>query len=417
MQCSDLASILPSVQSINEGNEHNKSSKKNKKKQRQEAPTKLAISAQDIFRFVKAILSAAISSRPAPQDIDLVIMILDDIIAGRRERVRWYQARTREDEPTSQGKDESHRHFIDTPRVVTNVVRQVRKRSQKPKFKNNTSKRSASTAGHALGSVFSALLIEEGNSDNTIDLLLSSSGTPRQSAGPHVDLELETREEDSNFALWCLLKECYDLRLYIQGIWDGFERGDMSFPTAASITDKAFTLIHGLTEDFAAVIDELSSYDKIAEDLDIQISTVGSRVEAFSYKDGRTGSADEQLDAAALLCIPAFTILGLLQKHLRYLKHEPDPDVHDRTGEHLTNGHFFGAMVIVHFSDFSLIRSDAERWHALQKGDVFTIELVRFFKSLRLDSALVIENQIYMENYDRIGRHFPSLRNLAWRLS
>ena len=110
---------------MNEGNEHNKSSKKNRKKQREEAPTKVAISAQDLFRFAKAIHSAASSNRPAPQDIDLVIVILDDIIAGRRERVRWYQARTREDDPTSQGKDESHRHFIDTLPEVANAVSQV----------------------------------------------------------------------------------------------------------------------------------------------------------------------------------------------------------------------------------------------------------------------------------------------------
>lgn len=377
----------------------------------------VTLSTNDITELADSIAEAATNNAP-PKDLESIIRILEDVIAGRSECAVWYKLKTAEqdrDEEFARSQT-SHRHFIDVLRTVLGRLKAVLRAGLVQLEKSAPGKKAAKTPPQPaatkdiLRNIYQGLPVEEPSAAFLESRQVSSKIVKEKS---HVFspakkpkklkqkkktsqvatvFELEPQAEDEDFALWCLLKDCHQIRLYVRSLWHEYAAGSISLHIAALITDKAFLLIQHATNEFSNDYPALSTMEQVADHLDIDASVKGRTIEGFQCKGPKQGSS--QVDAVELLCAPAFFYLVLLKEEVQA---NDSLKACQEGVYYLDNAHTFTRMAQLFAAEWTARGKETYAFMECVGTDTFTQELIDVLRSESLPLHIVIEFRTYMD--------------------
>lgn len=300
----------------------------------------VVISSKEITELASAILQAAGPNREAPKGIESTVTVLKDVIAGRSECAVWYQRTT----PESSKDDafvrcqQSHRDFIDVLRGVLSSLEGVLEvsqdrlsKTQRKKLAKMKSMPPTIDSGIATANLFDSLNLHKPPNQPHLtgakEVVLPASTAPEaetaslskaakkskkikipRSAAPV--FELEPQEQDAEFAMWCLFKDCHQIRLHIRGIWKEYVNRLISLHIAAKTTELAFLSVENIVRKFINDYPFLTTMQQVADHLQFVASIKANHIAAFEYN----GQTKPVPDAAELLCIPAFVQLEIYRR-------------------------------------------------------------------------------------------------------
>jgi hypothetical protein len=284
------------------------------------------------------------------------------------------------------------------------------KGKKKQKGPKTTSNGDASTEA-SLDNIYSALVVEETtNSEETMSLAAeaqrSGKPAPKTARKKKLRCALEKTEEDGVFALWCLLEQCYELRVEVRELWKEWRSGDLSLAVAGETTDKAFALIRTACDEFAREFSGLSTFVSLIEKLHIAVEAVDGTVKTFSCDDGNFDACKMPASADELLCIPALCNLLTMAKAFLDLRVKGKFATFTAL-EHVTTGHRLARTLIIHGTELVEIWKQPELFKAFMGMDDFLREFQIFFLTIQLPLHWVIDFQIYMDIYDIIADTGP----------
>lgn len=238
------------------------------------------------------------------------LLILDDIIKGRKEFSQWYSQSSRKDSGT-RDKNNSHFYFIQALLEVHQYLRSAYQTNGK------VNARKSEVCPPSLVNIYQALAIEEPLSNPRAKKLTESERktcASRTSVQIQVDLETDSTSE-KDFEIFCFLRQCYDLRSFAKETWQSYYTGDVSVMVASTVSQSVLWLIHDATEDFKEKNPDLSRFEDLTEHLGLVSITSDGKLEHFACRHNEHWESDTEgsLAASALLCMPAFTTMSLYQ--------------------------------------------------------------------------------------------------------
>ena len=398
----------------------------------------VAISTKDLLDLAQHIVSTA-ADQPPPRDIDSIIIVLKDVISGRKEYAVWYAQKNTKNGSEHLSQDRSHRHFVEVLQESLQLIKQVREVSGtvsasatrpsnrgrgKGKGKGKSKQTGVETPQgptddevslNVLCNIYSGVSVVEQTDDlernpvsgrHTVseppNAMKSARGTPDST------FELESTEEDKAFALWCFLKDCNNIRTYVATLWSELRDGKLSARIASQVSGAAFSFYKEATQDFTADFPDLASYERLAEFLDIQFTGTGLNVETLVCKDQQLSAvADTSGDALKLLCIPAFTGLLALRHAIGNLSKEGPVSNHADIATALSYAdscHPLIKAVLTSMGELSVLFLSEERRKDLHGYDGFIQVLAQClltYKPLAIESVLIF--QVGMDVYDMLN--------------
>lgn len=291
-----------------------------------QAPT-VKPTTKELIAVADSIVQSAISKGRPPADVASIIIILEDVISGRREYQVWHQQRIEVFDEAHIRETASHEHFVGVLGSILERLKTVENLGQKPKKSRQGRKRAGNgrkisksiqveedtdrSEATVLRNIYAGLEVEDSVLSERMGGASLSEPIP-ESASPKtgVSIQLGRPEGDDNFALWCFLNDCRKIRLFLRSIWKDYYAGDLSIQVAAEVTEHGLCLIAKATDEFQADFPHLAYYEDIADHLEIRGQMKGCEVEAFSYDGGtRNGFSPSTTEAVGLLCVPAFVAL------------------------------------------------------------------------------------------------------------
>ncbi|KAF7189331.1 hypothetical protein HII31_09309 [Pseudocercospora fuligena] len=259
------------------------------------------LTVQDLLKLANCITEHASEKRRHPAELESIIIILRDVIAGRREYALYRQ---RQD--TVLEADRSHAYFVEILCQILDKLRALLETAfrKAPSGKKKTTKGKKQRpqtvdegCGDVLRNIFGALDLEEPPEPLAQkEQAVSPEPMPKNAMTPVYILEQQDSEPD--FALWCFLEDCCKIQRYLRSVWEEHYAGDITQLVAAQTTEVAFRIFEHAAGEFAADFPELSSLDKVIEHLGL---------------DGEALS--EHPSEVELLCIPAIASINKLRKY------------------------------------------------------------------------------------------------------
>ncbi|KAK5119617.1 hypothetical protein LTR85_007446 [Meristemomyces frigidus] len=416
-QTCDVAAIIPSLQTavaqtLDQPTSKPRKSRKKKKAQKDEEQpaAKLTLSTQDLTRLATAIASAAAADKPAPDGIETTISVMEDVINGRSECAVWYRTQAQEDSSWVAESGKRHGHFVDVLRSVLGALKQTlwASRPKPVRGRRGAAENNPQLADEALGYAFASLHVDEpASTDEAGTEAPARKPKPTTANNKKLRCELEKTDEDAVFALWCILKECHDVRLFVRDIWRQWRDGQLSLPTAGETTDKAFMLIHIAFTDLRVEFPKLTTFDDVSEKLQLNIASTNGVSDDFSWDESHVRDSSSDTPADQLLCIPALSCLGVLRawiaQIIRTTKCADKGDgIVGGAGSHLLAGHRLRRTIMLHFSELVQFKVRENLKKDFMNCDVFFRDLLSFLDNQRLALPFVVEFQIYMDIYDEV---------------
>lgn len=93
-----------------------------------------------------------------------------------------------------------------------------------------------------LANIYQSLALTKPSIDNeTPAMQLVSLSTTAKST--QIEFELEALDGDKEFALWCLLKECNEIRKHVQSLWVRYYNGKITLRIASELPNRASIII------------------------------------------------------------------------------------------------------------------------------------------------------------------------------
>ncbi|KAF2163943.1 hypothetical protein M409DRAFT_25720 [Zasmidium cellare ATCC 36951] len=277
-----------------------------------------------------------ISVPTAPAELNSTIIVLEDVIAGRREYGLWHRLRIRDKDEAYIRETASHEHFVDVLAEILTRLKKIQSACQRP-FKSQRGKKkggkgkkeatpntSTVSTDDIEGTVRSCIYSDpEPEQVDSLTNKMTDATFEESAAKPQtrVKIELQRPEDEDMFALWCFLKECHTVRLYLRSIWQEYYAGELSLLVAAEVTESVFIMLSQAAWGFTLDYPQLSSFDQVADRLQIRAQIRGSDIQSFAY-EGNDDAKDsmDTAQAVELLCIPAFAALQTLKEALRAFK-------------------------------------------------------------------------------------------------
>ncbi|KAK3116797.1 hypothetical protein LTR53_002432 [Teratosphaeriaceae sp. CCFEE 6253] len=339
-----------------------------------------------------ALARAVVSAQPAIIIPAYVHRRLDEVIQGRQACARTYAA-----QPTTQGSDlarcnGTHAHFIEQLKTVAKILNCGLAMIKSPP--------PAPAASAASG--ISQDCLHTPFADLSLDKL------PEESTGAELDLGDATLTPDSaedtlaaakedgddaspSFALWCLLKDVHDVRIYIRNIWLEYAAGE-------------------LPDDFP----RFGDYWALFRLFDV---TMMMTDKLMILTPARSGSASASLTSddnpVALLCPAAALLLSQFGARIARAQDPAfDFEYHTLPTEMLTASpsHKLGDILCKYATRIvEHNKGQSHRQRKEQSNDLFSDEFVRGLMNHCTNIAqplpiwLVLVCQIYMEIIDVLG--------------
>lgn len=188
------------------------------------------LSTQNLVDLSKILVQGAATNRLAPEGIGDTILVLGDVIAGRRECADWYSHK-----PTSgRGSfrdDQTHKHFIGVLQHVLGHLKDTVRHSKHPDATGG--EQEEASPRRKLVNVYQALFVEEPQIELASEVAREKKREPSKVP---VKVELESDGAEKEFELWCFLRECYNIRNFVRDTWLRQQRGDISVDNASQVS-------------------------------------------------------------------------------------------------------------------------------------------------------------------------------------
>lgn len=339
----------------------------------------------DLLSFARAISNANPKIELPPS----IASTLSDVIYLRQQTHEWYSSLAREDGAAGDDRigdiNTSHRFFIDVLKRVKSTLEPVRV--------DATREQDQEQPNHPLfdiSNMFSGLSLEESS-----DSPLGTAASPDASDNATI---VENLEDERPFTIWCMFRDLHDIRLWVRRLWRQYYNGEITFPVAAYLTGMAFRVVSDII--IAAGDDSLRQYGGIVRALDLKIDHDLVRgIYGFSsaIDEGANG-----MEAADMFCVPGWCFLQDLLMSSRASRGLCSP----RNEKVYLQGHPLGPALrgiqtqLHHLSKKSCSSGYAGPLHL----DYFTINLLNVCRHHFIDTAAVVQCQMYMDIYDALGR-------------
>lgn len=246
----DVTSILPSLRSANNAAKH---AKKNKSPAGQE--TKVKVTTSQLLSLARVIADAGLH---VPDEI---LGTLYTVIGAREESASWYMSIHCHSNNEVAEQNDSHQYFINVLREIAKILDKTRKTGQT--FKHAPSHSSLKPGfpdakNKGLSNAFALLEIDQPSPN-----ALGSAPTTAGKKSPSVTFEMEADEDSTNFALWCFLQDCRDLRNEIAEMWVDYNEGRISLNAAGMATENSISLLEYAEAEFRTECPDLCSHHRI----------------------------------------------------------------------------------------------------------------------------------------------------------
>lgn len=374
----------------------------------------VTLSASDLLTLAKELLAESRPTLPPPAGIGDTITVLGGVIGSRRECTTWYQQHNLS--------DDSHLHFIEVLQSLESVLCQIRTGSQKVSRQNLPTVHRGPPCPE---NPFNALEVERLRDSILLDAPQAKQTTKTDASKitrlpAQQEIQLGGRHDDRDFALWCTLKECHQVRLYIKQVWS--ERHQTSKPVslavASQITHNALVLCLAGVDEFAEEFPELGTFEEITRHVDVQLSISKDGVESFSCKRGMSKDTEDTVSSYDLLCMPALILLCLIREVVDNCEAIDSPlDAVD----HIMSRRCFDRDLFGSSLEIMALYRNEEIQSAWAGGDMFTRLFADFMQShedlpLRIVFALQMELDLYNSLGGRTGVEAAELLAQCGRL-
>ncbi|CAK4031829.1 Hypothetical predicted protein [Lecanosticta acicola] len=380
---------------------------------------------REFVRLALDIADRADPKRAPPEDItSIIIIILEDVIQGRREYGDWNESRTDIKNEEYLHKTQTHEHFKSSRSYAMCLVlkrkaiensKQVRKKSES---RIRGAKGRVSHRSTALENIYSGLDVEEpsfqGRNETMADIKPSRTVKP-----PPVILqyELETSEDEADFALWAFLSDCQNIRLHLQKVWQDFKEKKLSLSAAAQVTEVAFRIINRTSAAFIQDHPNFASFDHVAKHLDLAVDMKGETIERASFNQvGFKDPGDNsQANASHILCVPAYACLSAVRYSMCSPEVDADVYTQDRAVNHAKESH----PLMMAFPLMAMLANlcHEEVNETLRTGYVFDTFTLTVHMAIGRPNSLpigaVVCTQAYMDIIDAVGASQLPSKSLA----
>lgn len=364
-----------------------------------------------------------------PQDVDVTIKLIKNVIAGRREAAKWHQQIAKDHKASRE--DYAHNRFREVLCDVLDILQQVQQTSKSRRSRRiDSDGRTANCETHSPGmsTVKQARIPKprrstRSSSEDSVPCVTSTkSGAPdplsRSVAlplpngyGPRKNikrrderaLEIDNHDPAASFALVCFLNECYDVRETLNQTWVdvGGDEKTTSFAVACLATNSGIAMITDSAKRFSTSYPKFATFDDVLHNIDAWYMRSVKSDGNYSGADfGRDGilEAKPKVPGCELVCLPALDLLRRIRRLVQGKEHDALLQI--------MRGHALGADIATSLPELNKLRHDAERRKDGFGGcDVFSQLMMSFSMEPRaLPFATVMALQIWMDIYDCLGR-------------
>ncbi|TVY84824.1 hypothetical protein LSUE1_G002099 [Lachnellula suecica] len=216
----------------------------------------------DIPRMAKSIV--ATTKVGVPQNI---IRTLEEVIAARCECNDFFE---QDVNSATLASNQSHQHFTAILRETLQILKPLSRASDPTrKAKGKSADAEADKETIDLRNRFEFLEVEEPTK-------WTSGAVPVKSNKMVNTYDLEPKDEDVSFAIFCLLKDLTDIRHYIRQTWAEYREHQIAFTTAALTMNTAIAIFRRLNEEFISEFPEFDDHGAIIDYL------------SYGYRDPNT---------------------------------------------------------------------------------------------------------------------------------
>ncbi|MCJ1231126.1 hypothetical protein MMC12_007802 [Toensbergia leucococca] len=239
-------------------------------------PSKHTIPLRDFVPLAQRIAKFTTSPAKAPA---VISKTLRSIIASRKRCAKWYENQVA-NEPLFKGNNHTHMHFIRVLEQVFEILYPSGySEAEKQSGNDNRTplgggigdgKDNKKNISRKPGNIFETLDIEEpGASGPDVDVGSEDAGvdntampTPIKHQTTDV-YEVEPSEEDTVFAIYCLLDELDSIRKFLREVWSQYRSHDISLMNASVTTNTAIELVRRTGEEFVIAFPKCSTVEEL----------------------------------------------------------------------------------------------------------------------------------------------------------
>ena len=193
--------------------------------------------------FVPMAIAIASWCPPKIKPSTTILEIFRRTIAARKSCAMWYA--------TGSDGNEGHQHFINVLEEAFSILKPLAPKEQVDKIRT---KHASTTRSNIPENKFNNLVLEDGDESASEDVTQPTSNpSPLKPPIPDVIYEQDDteNEEEFRFASYCLIRDLNDLRQYLLGLWQRYQRKEIDLAVAAATTNMAMNLVRRAEREFA----------------------------------------------------------------------------------------------------------------------------------------------------------------------
>jgi hypothetical protein len=191
--------------------------------------------------FVPMAVAIASCLPPKIRPSSALLEVVRRTIAARKSCAMWYAA-------GSDG-NEGHQHFISVLEEALSILKPL-----VPKEPVKTRPTAVQVANKTIENKFEKLALEE-TDDSEVSDNFTQTASPSPLQKPISDIIYEQdeteKEEEFRFASYCLIKDLNDIRQYLLGLWQRYQRKEVDLAVAAATTNMTINLVRRAEREFA----------------------------------------------------------------------------------------------------------------------------------------------------------------------
>lgn len=352
--------------------------------------------------------------------------MLKDVITGRQLCADWYATLAEESQQGESENNKTHQYFLDVLKQIYEVLQREHK-SRRPKRKKKMPQLPTDTGD--LTNLFQHLGLEETTDENSESSEASSGRKPKMRQ-PVVNTKLEDSKherEEMMFAVWAMLHDLHEVRIFNRKIIKRFLDGEISFMAVAQATTDAMQVGSSISHQFRQQHPALEGFDDVIRLVGIEHFFNTANKAQYS---GNVGSGwREANEEAELLCVDGWTV-AVMAKTVLALEHVTRESgthlLHDLLPRKETPCHPLGMIFVNALCELGTLHhlnpyeSSRFLWEIWSFTDFYTFNLFNFafnMLSERLDFGLVFASSLYCDIHDammgKLGSGFDVCNSLV----
>lgn len=345
-----------------------------------------------------------------------IINVAKDAISGRKHCADWYAALATGLAATSVRAQSNarHRKFLCVLESIFDALKKEHK-ARRPKRKKKLPELAADTED--LSNLYLHLNLEE-PSPASEDVQPQTSArrtlkTEERRLEKAPVYELEDEREEKTFAIWCLFKDFFDMRMQVRRMWEQYMSGELSFLVASKVTEFAINMMKQAAVGFAQQHPELDNFEKMMKLIGFE-TYVAEAITAgahsyLEYASGMKPAIPTGTDKPDLLCMQAWVALENFRNHLPYAFTRDGEASEGKKKPYSTlPGHPFGQVMISIAEDLKglapQLSMGPDSMYNLNAGlDGYTVQLLFSMSDRVHRTSLIAATQMYFEIFDILG--------------